>query len=135
MDNKDVAKRWFSKGNNDLVAGDYIITMLNPPTDTICFHSQQVAEKYLKGFLAFHDVEAPKIHGIEELISMCVRIDSEFSKLYDIGSDLSGYAVEVRYPTEEDHEITIEEAQCALEIAEKFKKFVLNKLKLNYIHP
>ncbi|HEX7574844.1 MAG TPA: HEPN domain-containing protein [Candidatus Methanoperedens sp.] len=131
MDNKDVAKRWFSKGNNDLIAGNYIITMLNPPTDTICFHSQQVAEKYLKGFLAFHDIETPKVHGIEDLISMCVRIDPEFSKLYDIGSDLSGYAVEVRYPTEEDHKITIEEAQRALEIAEKFKKFVLNKLKLN----
>ncbi|MCE8425633.1 MAG: HEPN domain-containing protein [Candidatus Methanoperedens sp.] len=48
MDNKDVAKRWFSKGNNDLVAGDYILTMPLPPTDTICFHSQQAAEKYLK---------------------------------------------------------------------------------------
>lgn len=131
MDNKDVAKRWFSKGNNDLVAGDYILTMPNPPTDTICFHSQQVAEKYLKGFLAFHDVETPKIHAIEELISMCIKVDSEFSRLYDIGSDLSGYAVEVRYPAEEDYEITIEEAQRAIEIAKEFKIFVLNKLKLS----
>jgi HEPN domain-containing protein len=131
MNNKDVAKRWFSKGNNDLVAGEYILTMPNPPTDTICFHSQQAAEKYLKGFLAFHGVEAPKIHGIEELISMCVKIFSEFSKLYDIGSDLSGYAVEVRYPTEEEYEITIKEAQHAIEIAKEFKKFVLNKLKMN----
>jgi HEPN domain-containing protein len=133
MNNKDVAKRWFSKGNNDLVAGDYILTMQNPPTDTICFHSQQAAEKYLKGFLTFHGVEAPKIHGIEELISMCVKIDSEFSKLYDIGSDLSGYAVEVRYPTEEDYEITIIEAQQAIEIAKEFKKFVLNTLKSELI--
>ncbi len=131
MDNKDVAKRWFSKGDNDLMVGDYILTMPNPPTDTICFHSQQAAEKYLKGFLTFHGVETPKIHDIEELISMCIEIDPDFHKLLDIASDLSGYAVEVRYPLEADYEITIEEAQHAIEIAKKFKKFILNKLKLS----
>ncbi len=131
MDNKDVAKGWFHKANNDLIAGDYILTMRNPPTDTVCFHSQQAAEKYLKGFLAFHGKEAPKIHGIEELLSMCSEIDNEFSKLLNIASDLSGYAVEVRYPLEADYEITIEEAQHAIETAKKFKKFILNKLKLS----
>ncbi len=131
MDNKDVARKWFSKGNNDLASGEYLLTMPDPSTDNICFHSQQAAEKYLKGFLVYHDVEAPKIHGIEELISMCKKIDPDFSKLYDIGLDLDGYAVEVRYPTEEDHEITEEEAKHALNIAAKFKKFVLKKLKLN----
>ncbi|VVB85815.1 HEPN domain protein [uncultured archaeon] len=130
MENKDVAKRWFHKGNNDLIAGEYILTMPNPPTDTVCFHSQQAAEKYLKGFLAFHGREAPKIHGIEELVSICTETDSEFSKLFDIATDLSGYAVEVRYPLEADHEITSEEAQHAIENAKKFKKFVLNHLKL-----
>jgi HEPN domain-containing protein len=131
MDNKDVAKRWFSKGNNDLIAGDHILTMPNPPTDTICFHSQQAAEKYLKGFLVFNDIEAPKIHGLEELISMCIKIDSDFSKLFDIASDLSGYAVEIRYPLEADYEITIEESQHAIENAKKIKIFILNKLKLS----
>jgi HEPN domain-containing protein len=129
MDNKDVAKRWFNKGNNDLIAGDYILTMPNPPTDTICFHSQQAAEKYLKGFLAFHGKEAPKIHGIEELVSICTEIDSGFSELFDIASELSGYAVTIRYPLEVDYEITIEEAQLAMKNAKKIKEFVLNKLK------
>lgn len=131
MDNKDVAKRWFNKGNNDLIAGNHILTMSNPPTDTVCFHSQQAAEKYLKGFLVFHGREAPKIHDIEELISICTEIDSEFSKLLDIASELSGYAVEVRYPLEVDYEITIEEAQSAMRSAKKIKDFILNKLKLS----
>lgn len=99
MDNRDVAKRWFWKGNNDIAS--------------------------------FNNLEAPRIHGLEELISMCVEIDPEFSNLYDIGSDLSGYAVEVRYPTENDYEITIEETKHAVEIAEKIKKFIMNKLKLS----
>ncbi len=131
MDNKDVAKRWFSKGNNDLIAGDYILTMPDPPTDTVCFHSQQAAEKYLKGFLAFHGREAPKIHGIEELISICTEIDPDFSRLFDIASELSGYAVEVRYPLEVDYEISIEEAGSAMRNARKIMDFILNKLKLS----
>ncbi|VVB87122.1 HEPN domain protein [uncultured archaeon] len=129
MDNKDVAKRWFIKGNNDLIAGDYILTMPDPPSDTVCFHSQQAAEKYLKGFLAFHGKETPKIHGIEELILICSEIDSEFSDLLDVASELSGYAVEVRYPLEVDYEITVEDAQNAMKNANKIKEFVLHKLK------
>ena len=58
MDNKDVAKKWFNKANNDLITAEYLLTMQSPPTDAICFHSQQVAEKYLKGFLTFHGREA-----------------------------------------------------------------------------
>lgn len=129
MDYKDLAKKWFTKGNNDLIAGEYILTMTNPPIDTICFHGQQAAEKYLKGFLAFHGRETPKIHDLEGLLSICEEIDSEFAKLYDIASELSSYAVEVRYPSEGDYEITCEEAKLAIEIARKIKEFILNKLE------
>ncbi|KCZ73175.1 hypothetical protein ANME2D_00235 [Candidatus Methanoperedens nitroreducens] len=77
MDNRDVARSWFKKGNNDLIVAEHVLIMQNPPTDTICFHSQQAAEKYLKGFLAFHGKETPKIHDLEEFISACKEIDSE----------------------------------------------------------
>ncbi len=129
MDNKDVAKKWFNKANNDLITAEYLLTMQSPPTDTICFHSQQVAEKYHKGLLAFHGKETPKIHDLEELISICKEIDSKFTDFYDIASELSGYAVEVRYPLEEDYEITFEEAQLAFKNARKIKEFVLTRLK------
>jgi hypothetical protein len=29
MDNKDVATRWFNKGNNDLIAGNHILAIKN----------------------------------------------------------------------------------------------------------
>jgi HEPN domain-containing protein len=131
MDYKDLAIKWFNKGNNDLIAGKYILTMLDPPADIICFHSQQSVEKYLKGFLAFHKLEIPRIHELEELISLCEDIDSEFSELHEISSELSSYAVDVRYPMEGNYDVTIEEAQRAIDIAEKIKSFVLNKLKLS----
>ncbi len=105
MDYKDLAIKWFNKGNNDLIAGKYILSMPDPPADIICFHSQQAVEKYLKGFLAFHK--------------------------YEISSELSSYAVDVRYPMEVNYDVTIEEAHKAIDIAEKIKIFVLNKLKMS----
>ncbi len=128
MDYKDLAKKWFNKGNNDLLAGEFILTMANPPADTVCFHGQQAVEKYLKGFLAFHGKETPKIHDLEELISICGEIDLDFAELYDIASELSSYAVEIRYPLESDYEITSEEAHRAMVIAKKIKDFILDKL-------
>ncbi|PWB50649.1 MAG: DNA-binding protein [Candidatus Methanoperedenaceae archaeon] len=131
MDYKDLATKWFNKANNDLIAGKYILTMPDPPADIICFHSQQSVEKYLKGFLAFHKLEIPRTHELEELISRCEEIDSEFSELHEISSELSSYAVDVRYPMEGNYDVTIEEARRAIDIAGKIKIFVLNKLKLS----
>ena len=131
MDNKDVAQNWFNKGNNDLVAAEYLLTMKIPPIDVICFHSQQASEKYLKGFLALHGREIPRIHDLEELVSICNEINSGFSELYDIALDLSGYAVEVRYPLENDYEITLEDAKLAINNANEVKDFVLGLTKLH----
>ena len=131
MDNKDVAQNWFNKGNNDLVAAEYLLTMNIPPTDVICFHSQQASEKYLKGFLALYGKEIPRIHDLEELVSICNEINTDFSKMYDIALDLSGYAVEVRYPLENDYEITLEDAKLAINNANEVKDFVLGLTKLH----
>jgi len=131
MDYKDLAIKWFNKGNNDLIAGNYILSMLDPPADIICFHSQQAVEKYLKGFLAFHQLEIPRTHELEELIYLCEEIDKEFSGLYENSSELSSYAVDIRYPMEGNYDVTIEEARKAIDIAGKIKIFVLNKLKLS----
>ncbi len=131
MDYKDLAKKWFNKGNNDLTAGKYLLSMPKPPADIICFHGQQAVEKYIKSFLALHGREIPRIHDLEEVISLCEEIDSEFFELYEISSELSSYAVDVRYPTEGDYDVSIEDAHRAIDIAEKIKKFVLDKLKLS----
>jgi HEPN domain-containing protein len=131
MDNKDVAKNWFKKGNSDLVAAEYLLTMKTPPTDVICFHSQLAAEKYIKAFLALQGKEIPRIHDLEELVSICNEINHGFSELYDISSELSGYAVEVRYPLENDYEITLEDAKLAIKNATEVKDFVLGLTKLD----
>ncbi|HEY9245940.1 MAG TPA: HEPN domain-containing protein, partial [Candidatus Methanoperedens sp.] len=84
-----------------------------------------------KSFLALHGREIPRIHDLEEIISLCEEIDSEFSELYEIASELSSYAVDVRYPREDDYDVTNEDARRAIDIAVIFQKFILNKLELS----
>ncbi len=58
-----VARTWFAKAENDLAATRQIMLMEAPPTDTICFHAQQCAEKYLKGLLTYHSIDFPRTHS------------------------------------------------------------------------
>ena len=56
MNNTTITKYvryWFERGNDDLRACE-ILMKENGTPNTICFHAQQAAEKYLKGFLAYN---------------------------------------------------------------------------------
>jgi HEPN domain-containing protein len=106
------------------------MTTSNPATDAVCFHMQQCVEKYLKAFLVFNGKEFRKTHNIAELIKLCSEIDESFNELLDnkiVG--LTDYAVEARY-VEYFYFPNIEETNEAINIAEKVKDFVLNKLKV-----
>ncbi len=53
MDNEAVAKEWYKFADMDLAAAEFLKTMVpTTPIEIICYHCQQAAEKYLKGFLA-----------------------------------------------------------------------------------
>jgi len=129
MKNRDVAKLWFEKAENDLISAEYLMTMKNPPLDIVCYHCQQTAEKYLKGFLAYNDIEPPHIHDIKLLIIECSKIKENFSDIVDIGAFLNPYAVTVRYPGETE-EISGADAIEAIDISKRIKKFILKNIKI-----
>ena len=47
-------RAWFSKAGNDLRAGTFELDAVPPLTSDIVFHTQQAAEKAMKGFLTWH---------------------------------------------------------------------------------
>jgi hypothetical protein len=66
-----VIREWTQKAENDLKNAVNTLGMVEGcPTDTVCFHAQQCAEKYIKSFLAFRQIEFPKTHDIEELLAL-----------------------------------------------------------------
>ena len=44
----ELAKAWLKKGRNDLITARQKLLLPDGPTDTVCFHAQQAAEKALK---------------------------------------------------------------------------------------
>ncbi len=124
----DLVKLWTKKAENDLITAEHCLNIKpTPPTDTICFHAQQCAEKYLKAYLIYKEVEFEKIHDLGDLVSLCSTKDPGFKEIYDTVKELTPFAVDVRYPGVYK-EITLGEARKAVETARKTKEFVTEKL-------
>ena len=56
MKNKvSIVKMWFKKADNDILNIENNLKAENIPTDTVCFHSQQAIEKYMKGAMVYYN--------------------------------------------------------------------------------
>jgi len=129
----DLANKWIDKAEKDLLTAERELSFKNPIIDTICFHCQQAAEKYLKAFLVYHQIYFTKTHRIMDLLELCNIADSSFKEELKDADDLTDYAVQIRYP-DVWLEPKIEDAKEALKIARKVEEFVLNKIKFKNIN-
>ena len=101
MSDSELVQGWFKYSQNDLISAKHLFHDLCPKqTEIACYLSQQCAEKSLKGYLLFKDIEPPRIHNLIELCQICMRQDSTFSQIIDACADLTPYGVAVRYPNE-----------------------------------
>lgn len=126
---KELAEEWFLKANDDELSAKDILTDKEGAASTVCFLSQQMAEKYLKGYLVFEGEEFPKIHDLAKLIKLCQKIDFGFSDLKSDAQYLRGFYIATRYPGDYP-EFRWKEAEQALEAATRIKEFVLKKLRM-----
>ncbi len=125
--NLELTKEWFKKADHDLLNAEIILESGREPLplDTVCFHCQQAVEKYLKGFLVYHNVQFPKTHFMGTLLDQCTLIDETFAELDDI-IELNAYAVDIRYP-DDAMEISLDDTQEAYGMANNVKSFVTEK--------
>ena len=125
--NLELTQEWFKKAEHDLLNAEIILESGRDalPLDTVCFHCQQAIEKYLKGFLVYHNVQFPRTHFLGTLLDQCKQIDATFEELDKI-IELNAYAVDIRYP-DDAMEITLEDTREAYEIANNVKSFVTGK--------
>jgi HEPN domain-containing protein len=116
-------QQWVERAEEDLITAEYTLTLEeNCPFSTVCFHSQQCAEKYLKALLVWLDVNFPRTHDLMELLP---RVPAEAGlglQIADLGS-LNRYAVETRYPGEWEP-ITRPEAVAAVAVANHVRNAV-----------
>lgn len=117
-------EKWFNKAENDLLVIKNNITAEEIPVDACCFHAQQAAEKYLKAYLVSKQINFPKTHDLQALLTLCVSINSFFSQINEPVIRLSDYAIAPRYPDAFD-DLTIGDANAAWSDALAIKNFVL----------
>jgi len=89
---------WIRKAEHDLKNVAASLSSNDPAWDTICFHAQQAAEKYLKAHLVFCGSIPPRTHDLGLLLSLARRVDSSLSALQTDCDFLTDFAVEARYP-------------------------------------
>ncbi len=118
-----VIRQWVEKAENDYITAVHTLKLGKKcPTDTVCFHTQQCVEKYLKSLLIFEDEDIRKTHDIGLLISLLSprhrpKLTVEEQRL------LTGFAIFTRYPG--DYEpISLKQAREAVAMARRVRKQV-----------
>ena len=119
-------RAWLEKGAHDLTAARLLLEAAAPPLDVVVYHCQQTAEKALKAFLTSRDCPFGRTHALGALVSAAAQVDSGFESLQSAAEVLAPYASRFRYPGE-PVEPTMDEAQEALELAERVLAFVRSR--------
>jgi HEPN domain-containing protein len=128
MDNQDIAKEWLKIAELDLSSAEFLQKMNPIPVEIICYHCQQAAEKYLKGFLALNGEEIKKTHDLMQLNKMCQKYEEKFGMIAEECLLLTDYGVNIRYPFPMD--INDADMKIAFRNAQKIKDFVLARFNI-----
>ena len=130
---------WLLKAQSDLEIAEITTRQCNPTiTDGAIYHTQQCAEKALKGFLAYHQSAIQKTHNLVRLIEQCVAFDPDFESLLEDADDLTPLGTEFRYPDDfgEIDDVSqlfpsVEEVEVAIAKAKRILDFVKTKIADN----
>ena len=115
---------WLAKAEHDLLNIENNLQAPEIPWDTICFHAQQAAEKFLKAFLVFHSQPPILTHDRVALLAACVLLNPQLATRQQDCQKLSYYAVAARYPSDL-YEPTETDARQMIEAAHRIRADVL----------
>jgi len=119
----DTVRQWAQKAENDLKAAEHTLELGEDcPTDAVCFHAQQCAEKYQKALLVASLVDFPRTHDLNALARLLpgpllpMLTDEQRRRLTD-------YATVMRYPGDYQT-VTLAEARQAVRLARRVRSAI-----------
>jgi HEPN domain-containing protein len=126
-----LTREWVQKAEEDWLSASSLTETASsrrrPLHDSICFHCQQSAEKYLKALLQELGLVVPRTHDLEDLHDLLLARDPRLAGLRRACSILTPYAVDYRYPGTRARK---RQAQAAVRHVEKVRAVVRNCLGL-----
>ena len=115
-----VVREWVEKADNDLANAVHTLKLgERGPTDTVCFHAQQCAEKYMKAVLVFQLIDFPKSHDLEKLTALLPATTRPSLSTEELHK-LTDFATGPRYPG--SGVIPLAEARLAVALARRVRK-------------
>src|ERR1035441_5282788 len=124
----DDTRPWLEPAAKDLRPLALLLAVTPPDVEAPLFHSQQAAEKALKGFLTWHDIAFRQVHELGEIGRQCLQADPTLSDLLQRANSLTKYAVRFRYPGA-PYEPALEEAQAARALAQEVLEAIMLRLR------
>ena len=125
-DKTEYIKNWLYRANEDIAVIKSLVNAgVEYYTSSICFHAQQASEKFLKAYLAYHDVDFPRTHDLDFLLLECQKIDKEAFQI-DFKS-LTDFGVSVRYPDDfyiPDEKEALEYRDTAITVKEIVERLI-----------
>ena len=67
---RELYEKWMRRADEDLAVAEQLLSDGVPYFGSIGFHAQQAAEKFLKAFLVWHQIEFPKTHDLSQLLQL-----------------------------------------------------------------
>lgn len=131
--NKGIVISWFTIAKRDLDSARRLAAGPDPYLDTAIYHCQQAAEKAVKGFLVFHNLEFPKTHDIRKVVVLAEAVEPGFAAWLSAAELLTPYATAFRY-TDDILDPSQDEFDQALQSASDLYTFVLSLLPID-VHP
>lgn len=127
MDRAEELRQWIDLPTNNLRTAEHIVENMHPiPNEIVCNLCHQTAEKFLKCYLFYNNIEFPKIHDLNELLAMCAKHSDDFKLFVKKCAFMNKYGVMPRYPNE--LQINDDDTKAALRYAKEIKEFVLSKI-------
>ena len=129
-------QEWMQKAENDELSAQSILKHRDGAASVVGMLSQQMAEKYLKGLLVFHNQDYPKIHDLVRISNLLEPLVPGIMELINDSklSELSKLYAMDRYPADAP-EINWVQAEDAFKTAQKIKDFVIDQISAKYTTP
>ena len=89
--------KWLQKADGDMAAARTLADSEPAHANAAAFHCQQAAEKYLKAFLVWREIDFPKTHDLDQLLDLVETADAALAESLRDAIILTPYGVEFRH--------------------------------------
>ena len=125
------AIEWIKISEEDLYSAKILMNQVRKPLEIICYLCAQSAEKLLKGFITYHNIEPKKTHDIIVLWNICMSIDNKFKTIKRDCVFVNNYISDIRYPNRSEVDEAI--AKHCIKCVEKIMVFLPIKNLINEV--